>query len=421
MLERNISISLLLTFFMLSVCVDHLYDGQLFGIINFSVQTFSMLIGGLFLFFFVVSEKKVSFDKNNNILRAILSLLIIVFIFQAMRSQESFRSMTYLAMLFLNIFIFLAFIEKLDMGSVWRANKFIYVSGVAILLVIFLRYLYVIFFQSAEILADQERWEVGSTDVYEVLFGRFIAFQGYAGDPNVVGAAVAGVLFCGMYLSSIVRSKYIHIINFVLILMIFASFSRGAIISLIIVFLFCGFVLNKKEYRGYAYISAILFLIGLMLSPVFDTAGYSSFNPLSKFDQSINRRADEWVLLFTLWLDNPFLGGGLRYDEFTLGKYAENSHLSLLVNTGLLGAFLYWFVMFLTYFSALIVWYRRRDPVIFPWIAYATYLIVSMGFISMEVKPHLWVTLSVLAAFAFGRNWICLKHCSRVCGISDDR
>ncbi len=414
MSERNTLIPSLLAIFILSVSVDHLYDGRLFGVLNVSVQTFSMFLGLFYAAFFSIWSGKLYIDGNNNILRIVLFLLFIAFVFQAIRSEDYFRSLTYLAMLFINIFVFAVFSERLGMISVKRANNSIYILGVMLLGIIFAKYLYVIIFQASEILADRERWEVGSSDVYEVLFGRYIAFQAYAGDPNVVGMAIAGIVFCGMYVASVKKSGYIHLINVILILMIFVSFSRGAIISFLLVLFFCGFVLNKKEYKHYSVIFAVLLLFGFLLSPIFIAEGYSAFNPLSKFSHSISRRADEWGFLFAYWIENPLLGGGLRYDELLLGKYAENSYLGLLVNTGIFGAVLFFLAISLVYFSSLVVWLKKRDEVVFPWIAYATYLIISMGFVSMEVKPHLWVTLSVLAAFSFGQSWCIPRYFSRV-------
>ncbi len=404
--NKNIIVSQLLIFFIVSICIDKLLLVSFAGGINASVQTFSLFAGFLYISLLLINTNKVQNNLNYKILTSLLLLLLLIFCAQAYRSLDVARSITYLILLFLNMAVFFIFSRKLDVGIVKYSNKGIFYLGFLIISSIFIMYLNVVIFQSSSILGDRARWDVGSSEVYEVLFGRYIAFQGYSGDPNLVGLGVSAILFFGIYIEQIKKSVFFKPMNIILVFILFTSFSRGAIFALIVTMFFCGFILRKKEYRNYLYFISFMAVIGFLLTSVINASGFETVNPFNKFGRSVGRRSEEWSVLFYYWMDNPLLGGGLRYDEILLGKYAENSYLGILVNTGVFG--LATFLMFISgvYFSAIKRWRANKNEEIFPWIAYGAYLIISMGFISMEIKPHIWITFAVLASFSFGSNWL---------------
>ena len=404
--NRNKIASQLLIFFILSVSLDKLILVNAFNGINASMQTFSLFAGFLYAMLLLLNTNRVRNNLNYEILTALILLLLLIFCLQAFRSLDAARSISYLVLLFLNISVFFIFSRKLDIGTIRYSNKGIFYLGFLIISLIFIMYLYVVSFQSSAIISDRSRWDAGSNEVYEVLFGRYIAFQGYAGDPNVVGLGVSIILFCGIYIAKIKDSLLLSMTNLFLVLVLFSSFSRGAILALVVTMFYCGFILRKKEYIKYFYFIAGMAVLGFLLTSYLNSSGLESVNPFNKFGRSVGRRSDEWWLLLNQWMENPLLGGGLRYDEMILGKYAENSYLGILVNTGLIGLLMFLTVIAVVYFSAVNCWLKNKNEEIFPWIAYATYLILSMGFISMEVKPHIWITFAVLASFSFSSNWL---------------
>jgi O-antigen ligase len=272
-------------------------------------------------------------------------------------------------------------------------------AGVVIAAALFTRYVYVVAFKFASVLSSRELWDIGSNDVYEVEYGRYIAFQGFSGDPNLVGSATAIILFCGLAVRFRRYNMVRHLLNIFLVLVIFSSFSRGAISALAATFIITAYVTGNRQYRYYLAIIGAIFIAGL----VWMVAGeFPSINPLDKFNQDFSRRIADWSTLINSVKANPILGCGLRCDEIMLGKYAENSYIAILVNIGLVGAALYYGIVLFVYcrFISNIREIIRQHENVLPWFSYTTYLILVMWFVSMDVKIHFWTALAVLAAFS---------------------
>jgi O-antigen ligase len=382
----------------LTLPVDQLFSIQLGGGVVLTVQTIALLCSGAAVVIGLLVRPVVRVQ-----VAVLLMPAIAWFWLAAIRSVDISRAVTYLILLSLCGAAYLQLSAHDLRGILGRINRLIYVIGATITLVCLARYGYVITHDAARILSNPQLWDVGSADVYEVQFGGIIAYQGFGGDPNAVGVATAIILFCGLSLRFRRRDWLRHVVNVMLVAAIFASNSRGAIAALAVALL-VGALMGSPDYRK--YLAAFATAGGALLVVVLRNLDWVSglANPLEKLQRGSTRRFQEWSQVLDAFAEKPMLGDGLRYSEALLGKYTENSYLTLLADTGLLGLLMYGTIMLVP--AALLLSRRRHldARLIAPWFVYAAFLLVSMLYISMEVKPVVWVTFGILASVALARQ-----------------
>ena len=404
MSDHSSALSVLIAAVVISTGLDKLHSLTVFGGINISLQIIVLFLAAFYAMAYIMTADRMRL--NTALLLSIL-LLLSYFVFAALRSDQPERSLTYFMMLCLCMFVFIVFSSTVNRHTLTTANKLVFLVGTLLIAAQFSRYIYILLFTQEKILSNRSLWDVGSNDVYEVIHGRHIAFQGFSGDPNLVGAAISIVLFCGMAVRFRKADVLRHVLNVFLIVVLVSSYSRGAIAALLITYFIVGVVLKHRQYRGYFYSLMLVIAAGVLFIMLAGDQSISAVNPLAKFQYTFGRRFDEWGGLIARFADNPILGCGLRCDEIVLGKYAENTYLGLLLNAGILGLFLYALVVFTVYF--LFFSKARRIMASYdeysPWFAYATYLLSTMLFVSMDVKIHFWVTLSILASAVLYRSF----------------
>lgn len=394
--KTNYIVAGLIALVALSTGIDKIYSSTLPGNLSVSLQTIVAVIASLYAVYSLLANAS---SRINFSLLSLLLLLLSYFIFSTMRSEQIDRSLTYISMLSMSLVVFVVIAMKLNDKTLQISNRLIYLFGAPVILALFSRYAYLILYESSNIISSRELWEIGSSDVYEVEYGQYIAFQGLAGDPNLIGSATAIILFCGLSVKFRRMNIIRHLINLLLIAVIFSSFSRGAISALAATFVITVYLTGNKQYRHYLVIMCAIFVSGYIWMTV---AGQNSTNPLGKFSQDFTRRFSEWGALINSIEANPIFGCGLRCDEAKLGKYAENSYIGILVNVGLVGAALYYGLILFVYYNFV----SRIKEIIkcyenaLPWFSYTTYLILVMWFVSMDVKIHFWTALAVLSAFS---------------------
>jgi len=383
----------------LSLGVDKLFTLTIFGHIDLSVQVIALLISSAIVVMGVIIVGRVPCNYQVALLLMLLMLLMSWFLFEGIRSEQVPRVMTYIILLSLCSILYLRLSSSFSGDVIYRANRKIYFYGVMIYFIIFADYVYTLLTRSQEVIGNRDLWDVGSADVYEVQYGNIIAFQGYSGDPNALGLGVAIVLFCGLSFKFIKYDFLRHIINFVLILMILASNSRGAMVALMAAFFVGALILDQKIYRW--YLSLLMFGIGALLIFQFKSVGLS--NPVGKISRGAVSRFEQWNTILESFSVKPFIGNGLRHSEYLLGKYTENSYLTLLNDTGVIGLLLYLIVIIFPVFLFIMTGRHKQAglSVVTPWLVYSIFLFLSMMYISMEVKPILWVVAGIIAGSYF--------------------
>lgn len=385
----------------LALSIDKLFTWTIFGDVNLSLQIVVLLFSCLIIFFEILIKARAPL---NNGMTLMLIILLLWFLFEGLRSVQFTRAITYILLLSLSSFLYIWLSSKLQIETIYRINKKIYYYGAAVSFILFADYVYILLTKTREIIGNRNLWDVGSTAVYEVQFGKIIAFQGFSGDPNAVGIGIAIIIFCGLSFKFRKYDYLRHIINLMLISLILASNSRGAMAALFISFIFGAFLLKQKIYKWYLLFS-IVGIISLML--LMQKIVWLS-NPIEKISRGANSRFDQWNQILESAALNPAFGNGLRYSEHLLGKYTENSYLTLLNETGVTGLFLYLFIL-LTPIILFLINGKYKHPyfkVTIPWVVYSIFLLLSMLYISMEVKPILWVTVGIIsgAVFSMQRN-----------------
>ena len=383
-----------IVFLVLANIVDKYYMVTFLSHIDISIQLgLAILISGLALIE-ILSTGKI----NKNFLYPLIFALFMWFMFEGLRSVDMMRGITYILMLAIGIFIFIKVSSLPSSSFLLSVNKNIFVFGGALHLLMAVWYSYILLFNSGYILDHPTLWDVGPSAIYEVQLGTVIAFQGLIGDPNAVGVGAAIVLFCGLQVRFKHFDLFRHIINFIMILLILASNSRGALVALIISFVFGCLFFGDKEYKKYFLTFFFVIVCLAALSWVSgDLAGFS--NPVDKIDRGAGQRMEQWGMIVSSFVEQPIIGNGLRSCENLLSKYPENSYLTLLNDSGIIGAVLYCILwgfplfMFISHRPD-----RRFDAEsVIPWIVYSVFLLLSMGYISMEVRPIVWMTLGIIA------------------------
>ncbi len=94
---------------------------------------------------------------------------------------------------------------------------------------------------------------------------------------------------------------------------------------------------------------------------------------------------DEW---------NPFIGAGLRGAEEALEKeYSHNSYFDVLFETGLIGFFIW---IFLVSYTTLCAMKRMKYDEFLPWIHTWFVLLVMFASLSLVYNPFPWLLIGLL-------------------------
>ena len=163
-----------------------------------------------------------------------------------------------------------------------------------------------------------------SIDFFGVRGGLFTIITGGGGrvvgpdnttlsDNNQLAAALIMTLPLIRYLQTQTANRYVRMgLLFTMgltVVAVFGSYSRGALISLGIMFLW---MLRSSRYKGAILLSAI-FGVG-MLALVMPQSWYARMNTIESYqqDDSTTGRFDAWRFAFRLALDRPLTGGGFH-------------------------------------------------------------------------------------------------------------
>lgn len=185
-----------------------------------------------------------------------------------------------------------------------------------------------------------------------------------------------GLIIYRKKLNEIVSNRFMVIIFVINLIGLYLSFTRGAILALIVGTPMYFFKKNKLRFF------AIGGTIALIAAVIYFSTGKSILRPASD-----RERISQWIAASKAFQERPLLGYGYlnferhsvdikhRYNigEYQFGGHAHNNFLEMLASTGILGftAFLGWLVLWF--------WemYKREDLVALICVPFITTFVVS--------------------------------------------
>lgn len=183
------------------------------------------------------------------------------------------------------------------------------------------------------------------------------------------------------------------------LLLLFATMSRGAILSLIVGLVGLVFLRPNKTSLSAVGAFLILVLIGSVGAVVFDLL------PMGYLEQRLagltqgSGRVDIWFNAMELFFAKPFVGwGGFSFRDvneiyFGDARFAHNTYIEVLVESGLVGFILFLFFLFLILRRAIQVSLDSRFLFVLP--ALLSFF-VSLLFLSLYINQLFVLYLSLL-------------------------
>ncbi len=233
-----------------------------------------------------------------------------------------------------------------------------------------------------------------------------------AHDPNVIGLMLVVSLFVtlGMFLGGGSRRSRIFSMMFIplIIITIFLTVSRGAIVAVLVGFMYLAF--KKLRNVGALFVLLLITALGVLFMPeyLYERIAFAA----SGTDPSTMGRLYAWRAGLITWVRHPLLGVGtgnfvyyardlLPLDLRRLAA-AHNAYITVLAETGILGAIPFFLVLWHSnrlLNKSLIVFERSNRP----WFrevalgfksAYLAFLTGSV-FLNMQDSKYLWLLFAV--------------------------
>lgn len=183
------------------------------------------------------------------------------------------------------------------------------------------------------------------------------------------------------------------------------TFSRGAWVSFLAVFVFLGFFFKDKKIRVVFLIFLFLFIIGIIGPPFLR----------ERFLRILGSGADEgrfglWKSSFMMFKSSPLLGKGLGlfmdyiHEYSTVkGQYAHNCYIQILAETGLLGLLSFLWVISLVLIKGLKKIYRDFEYIFMGLfaglLAFLAHSFFDTQLYSLQLSILFWVMLSFVTIF----------------------
>lgn len=201
-----------------------------------------------------------------------------------------------------------------------------------------------------------------------------------------------------IYKYKFVDSRIVFLLfNLITLYLVFLLQTRGALISIFLMWLWL--ILNKKNLTKirYAYIY-ILFFLGFAV-----TLGWTNsllllmdlyfFKERSTGD--LSGRSEQWDLAYNIIQDNPFLGIGIGSFESTNpnGIGVHNFYLNIMLELGLVGLLIY-FLCFISIFSRNFT-FTVNDNVKFVFGLFVSFIFPISLSGSWQLAPILWALLAI--------------------------
>lgn len=240
-------------------------------------------------------------------------------------------------------------------------------------------------------------------------------------DNNHMGIALATVLPLILYLRGQASHPWLRhglMALFVMtIISVFGTHSRGAFISLVI---FSGYLWAKSNHKVSILAALIIISIPMVaFMPAKWTERMATIGEATQ-DASFMGRIDAWVINYKLAEKNPVTGAGLRnsYDKDIAkqaaplradsAKAAHSIYFEILGGTGFVGLALYLGILGTAFFSARMIYLKRKRAEKDDWVlsfGYYTQISLAVFFVggasvSLEMWDGYWLLIAMTAALS---------------------
>lgn len=245
---------------------------------------------------------------------------------------------------------------------------------------------------------------------------------GYIGDENdfalIINMMIPYAFFGVFYFKD--KAKFFSIALLItFVLAVISSFSRGGLVGLIFILLYC-ILSSGKKLLSFGLIVIIIISIGL-----FAPASYwEEAETIQDIDEgTANARIEYWKTAFRMFIDNPIVGvgagnGGVHMPSYIRGVKDPNTQWGrafhgtfpqIIAELGILGSFFYFSMIFIVFKLLYRIKIRKvgeggsrssqymANSIIGSLIGY----FVCSAFLSTAYYPHLWATFSFAAILIF--------------------
>ena len=315
------------------------------------------LILGLFLLSILLFGKKASLDKSLcNIPLGALFLLLVWAAFTSILAEQYFFDVIRRSFLAVgtSLLILLSFyLYRPSVDVVYKlAFIFLITSTLVSLIGLGMSFFGDEYIPSGGGRAYQSLRLLGINLTHEVHFARGLPrIASVTANPNTlalyaaIGCIITLLLYCSKSIGFLISSAF-FVINFSALL---HTFSRGAILGLVIVFLIIFMMLGVKRFLYFIFVVLFASMLVMLLS-----GGYIVDAVQARMGQGFHGRDIIWSAALDSILLNPFAGVGFGLEREAILFPAgidwtmHNAYLVVVSEIGLIGFFLFFIFMFST-------------------------------------------------------------------------
>ncbi|OCL85162.1 hypothetical protein AAW30_00306 [Arcobacter porcinus] len=333
---------------------------------------------GLYLYaIFILISSKIRVD--NIILLAFTSLCY--FLFSQLIFGEPIIN-TFLNVIF-SILVFIVvytLLPTISSKNIIRLSKYLIYFSLPLLII---EALYRIKYPSLEKI--QLLQDAGREDIMFYIYKfNSIMYQ----DSNFVAMFILSLFFFWIYLNNYLNKKE-YLISFLLMILLFATISRAAIISM---FLFLIFYYYKEKIYRYR---RIIFIFMIFMIPMF----YILLLNISKIDDSFASKFGiinkTFEYFFNTNLINKLFGVGFGNAIEAIGIGAHNFLITNLIEGGIIGL-----ILMTVFWGYLVLKTKYKIGIVmFP------FLIAGLSFVSLAI-PYLYVIFAIILVLESRKNQI---------------
>ena len=225
-------------------------------------------------------------------------------------------------------------------------------------------------------------------------------------EPIVFGGFLMPGVFAGTYLLSQGRRKLFPLVALLLCIVgVLLSFSRGVVVSLIVMGPIYYLILNRARFaRATAclviaiVVASAVTAIALLSFPAFEAKVFDRMTLAKDYDAAPGGRYDRYLLSIPLILENP-LGLGMLEIDKVFSEPVHNIFISSFVNYGWVAG-VAWILLTLLSFKIALSDYRASRSPIAIWLSFSLLAQLPSALLQqVEHWRHLWLFLGLLWGF----------------------
>lgn len=346
-----------------------------------------------FCILFLVHLRVIKVDKNVKILFSSFSVFYIYFCLTAVWGDdllESIKMILGMSFVLIAIWVSSAIFSRLDSNEFRQI--FSRVGAAVSLLTLLFYFLGLVQYHNGQIAEKEIVWGV----LVEKGVPRLV---GIHSDPNFMALFALVFLFYFLNHSS-TSSRLLFLVYFLIAVL---TLSRSGLMAMGVGFMVYILCTNRKAIKF-----ALLSFMSLFVCLVLWLKDAEVLKPIIKARlsglESGAGRFELWENGIQLFLDNPLFGVGLfqfrseMLERFGSTMFAHNTYLGILVESGVIGLFLFLFFLSVVFFLLFI---RRENGWALPTFASMLVMLLSL---SLTAQPFLYIIVVFVSAFALSEK-----------------